>query len=89
MIDGGFAADPALIGFTGCTAAARWSAGKLRGRAMSTDARVLFAAAMTVLALVGLVLASRAVDSGFYYFGLALFVLGVLSIFGLIARTYR
>ncbi len=43
-------------------------------------------AIMAVLALFGLVLASRAVDPPFYLFGLALFAFGVACVFGLIVR---
>ena len=46
-------------------------------------------AAMVLLALFGLGIASRAVDSAFYFFGLALFGLGVCCVFGLIARYTR
>jgi hypothetical protein len=44
---------------------------------------------MGFLALFGLVLAAGAVDGPFQAFGLALFVFGVLAIFGLIARATR
>lgn len=42
--------------------------------------------AMGLISLVGLVLASRAVDQAFYWTGLLFFLFGVLFIFGLIGR---
>jgi hypothetical protein len=44
---------------------------------------------MGFIALFGLILAGRAVDGPFQLFGLALFVFGLLAIFGLIARATR
>jgi hypothetical protein len=43
-------------------------------------------AIMGVISLLGLFLASRAVDGMFYVFGLLLFLFGVLFIFTLIAK---
>ena len=42
--------------------------------------------AMGLLSLVGLLMASNATDSGFYWTGLAFFLFGVLFIFALIKR---
>ncbi len=43
---------------------------------------------MGLIALVGLVLAAGALDTGIYLFGLALFVFGVLFDFWLIKRAF-
>ena len=42
---------------------------------------------MGLLSLVGLLMASKATDDGFYWTGLAVFLFGVLFIFALIGRT--
>ena len=55
---------------------------------MSTFSSWLFGSIMAVLGLVGLLLASRAMDPGIEFFGLALFVFAVLFDFGLIGRAY-
>jgi hypothetical protein len=44
---------------------------------------------LVLVALFGLLIASRAADSPFHVFGLALFLFGVLCVFGLIARATR
>jgi hypothetical protein len=44
---------------------------------------------LVLLALFGLFIASRAADGPFLVFGLALFLFGILCIFGLIARATR
>jgi hypothetical protein len=44
---------------------------------------------LAFLALFGLILAGRAVDGPFQLFGWALFLFGLLAIFGLIARATR
>ena len=49
--------------------------------------RWLFGILMAVLALIGLVMASRAQDDMFYITGLALFAFGVLFNFSLIAKS--
>ena len=54
---------------------------------------ILWFPALTVIALVGLVLAARAADPMFYWFGLGLFGLAVLMAFALIVyvqdRSWR
>ncbi len=49
----------------------------------------IFGGIMALLSLVGLFLASRAVDATFYWTGLAFFLFGILVIFGLIGRAYE
>ncbi len=44
-------------------------------------------AVMGAIALFGLMLASQAHEGAFYWFGLALFALGVIAIFGMILRA--
>ena len=44
----------------------------------------ILGAAMTVLSLVGFLVASRAVRGTFYYVGLGLFALGLVAVFTLI-----
>jgi hypothetical protein len=46
-------------------------------------------AVMILVALLGLFLASRAHDTMFGYFGLAIFAFGVLFIFGMILRATK
>lgn len=48
----------------------------------------LFAALVTVLALVGILLAASADDSGIYIFGLGMAAFGILFDFWLIKRHY-
>jgi hypothetical protein len=63
---------------------------KERGNVQDTQEETIgpwvLGAAMGLLALIGLALASAAEDTVFYGTGLALFVFGVLFIFGLIHR---
>jgi hypothetical protein len=54
---------------------------------MSDVAAWIGGVCMALLALLGLLLASRAVDGPFQLFGLALLLFGILAIFGLIARA--
>ena len=46
----------------------------------------VYGAAMGLISLVGLFLASGASDDNMYYVGLLFFVFGILSVFGLIGR---
>ena len=56
---------------------------------MSDIAPWIGGALLALLALFGLFIASRAVDGSFHLFGLALFLFGILCLFGLIARATR
>ena len=56
---------------------------------MSDAAPWIGGALMALLALFGLSLTARAVDGPFQLFGLALFLFGLLVIFGLITRATR
>ena len=56
---------------------------------MSDTAPWIGGTLMALLALFGLSLTARAVDGPFQLFGLALFLFGLLVIFGLIARATR
>jgi hypothetical protein len=56
---------------------------------MSAFSSWLFGGVMAMLGFVGLLLASRAMDQGIEFFGLALFVFAVLFDFGLIRRAYE
>lgn len=49
----------------------------------------ILGAAMTLLSLVGLFVASGAVRGTFYYVGLGLFALGLVAVFTLITRATR
>jgi hypothetical protein len=53
---------------------------------MNNDGIWIAGFVMGLLSLLGLVLASAAQDSTFHAFGLALFLFGVLFIFGLIGK---
>jgi hypothetical protein len=48
--------------------------------------RWVFGALMTLLAIYGLFAAANARDTGFYIFGLAMFLFGVLFVFSLIGK---
>lgn len=53
---------------------------------MQGTGKWIFGACMTLIALIGLAMASRAVDDVIYFVGLLLFVFGVLMNFWLIGR---
>jgi hypothetical protein len=52
------------------------------------DGKWIFGGIMALLSLIGLLMASRAIDATFYWTGLAFFLFGVLAIFGLIGKAY-
>ena len=54
---------------------------------MSDLGNWILGAAMGVISLFGLIMASQAQDDGFYYTGLLFFIFGVLFIFALIKRS--
>ena len=53
------------------------------------DGKWIFGALMAALGLLGLFMASRAGDEAFYWTGLAVFLFGVIAVFGLIGKAYR
>jgi hypothetical protein len=55
---------------------------------MSTFSSWFFGSVIAILGFLGLLAASRAMDQGIEYFGLALFAFAVLFDFGLISRAY-
>ena len=54
---------------------------------MTSTAAWITGALMGLISLFGLILARLAVDGAFHFFGLLLFLFGVLMVFGLIAST--
>ena len=54
---------------------------------MSTLSTWILGAVMGLISLMGLIMASAAVDRAFYYTGLLFFAFGVLFIFALIGRS--
>lgn len=53
----------------------------------STDGKLIFAAIMAIIGLLGLYVASSAGSGSFYWFGLGVFVAAVVAVFVMIART--
>lgn len=54
---------------------------------MARAANWIIGGVVALLGLIGLFLAARGVDDGFYLFGLGLFAFAVLFLFSLIGRT--
>lgn len=54
---------------------------------MTSTVAWITGALMGLISLFGLILARLAVDGAFHFFGVLLFLFGVLMIFGLIAKT--